>query len=178
MFEEIVGNDTNCYAAGIGQVVRSTDVASAGSYSLKVWANKVGDTYNNHVIGQKLLYGRGQNGVWKYSVQAYIPIATINTGQTGPEISMQNTRNHLTATAGIQYQSNPYIRDDAGVSVDAWAVWAQTAPGQAAWLPFASQPVQASHWYTLTLIADYNANAYISFEIGGAGIDRVFDLSM
>ena len=176
MFEEIVGG-SSCYATGIGQVALSTDVHLSGKNGLKVWANKANSLFSNHVIGQKQLYTTGQSGVWQYQVSAYISPTTASTGQTGPEISMQNTRSpsagvYLTTTAGIQYQSSPY-----GSPFGKWAVWAQVAPGQAGWVTLSALPLTAGHWYTLTLTADYNANVYKSLKVAGSGINTTFDLS-
>jgi hypothetical protein len=55
-----------------------------------VSSNVVNSKYSDHVVAKKQLYTTSQGGAWKYSVQAYISPATANTGQLGPEASIQN----------------------------------------------------------------------------------------
>jgi hypothetical protein len=177
MFEEIVGGNP-CYGTGIGEVARSTDVAFSGAYSLRVWANKAGSLKSNHVIGQKQVFSTGQTGRLFYSVQAYIAPETANSGETGPEFSMQNTRQiapgqFRTTTAGIQYRANRFSPLYA-----TWAVWAEVAPGVANWVTFTqTAPLVAGAWYSMIVEADYTTNQYVRFAIFGPGVQLVQDLS-
>jgi hypothetical protein len=178
MFEEVVGGSP-CYGTGLGEVVRSTDVAFQGSYSLRVWANKKLSTLSNHVSGQKKVLTAGQARRLLYQVSAYIPPDATTTGQTGPEFSMQNTRElspavFTTFTAGLQDVVNPYIPT-------VWQVWTDTGstPGQPTWIPLVNQPplLQPGAWYILTLEADYSTNTYVQFSIAGNGVVWSSDLS-
>ena len=175
-FEEIVGGNT-CYGSGIGSVARSMDVAYEGSYSLLVWANQALSTKSNHVIGYKKYSDTGQTGILRYQIHAYIAPSTENSGETGPEFSMQNTRQvapneFRTSTAGIQYMAN-----SSSPEADNWKVWREVAPGIADWHTFMNQPITAGVWYTLTLEANYINNRYNSFSIQGGGLDQMVDLS-
>jgi hypothetical protein len=116
-----------------GTAVRSTDVSAAGSYSLEDVAANNAPGCGDRVLAQKQLYSMAQNGLWQYSVEAYLPPSNPSVGEA-PEIRMRNTRlmsgGFLSATAGIQY------------SVQGLSVYAQTAPGQGAWQS-ASSPTSA-----------------------------------
>ena len=175
-FEEIVGGSP-CYSSNIGSVTRTMDVAYYGSYSLLVWVNQARSTKSNHVIAYKQYSNRGQFGIWRYQIHAYIPLGTVNSGQTGPEFSMQNTRETIsdqskTATAGIQYVAN-ITPEEQGQ----WNVWREVAPGIANWHPFITRTLQANTWYTLTVEADYSNNSYRTFSLQGGGLDMSVDLS-
>ena len=170
IFEEIVGGNS-CYGSGIGSVTRSTDVAYDGLYSLLVWSNQALSTKSNHVIGYKRYSDFGQQGIWRYEVLAYISPTTANTGQTGPEFSMQNTKptatnSFSTSIAGIQYIANPYSETAQ------WKVW-----DNGSWTTFMTRTLQAGLWYTLTLEANFSNNTYRSFSVEGAGPDLLADLS-
>lgn len=176
LFEEIVGGNS-CYGSGVGSVARSTDVAYQGTHSLLVWANQAFSTKSNHLIGYKNYPNADQTDIWRYQVHAYIAAGTANSGQTGPEFSLQNTRQTApdqfkTSTAGIQYLANPFSSD-----VGNWQVWREVTPGIAGWHTFMNQPIVAGKWYTLTLEADYIANRYNTFSIQGDGLDQTIDLS-
>jgi len=175
IFEEIVGGSV-CYGDNIGEVIRSTDVPFKGAYSLRVWANKAQSTKSNHVIGQNKISETGHTGKWRYSVRAYIPennSATGTAGETGPEISMQNTREispgeFRTTTAGIQYQANPFSTEGN------WAIWSEQSPGVAGWQVFTTQRLVPGTWYKIVLKADFVINKYIRLIIsGGKGADRI-----
>lgn len=176
IFEEIVQED--CYDSGIGQVITSTDIAYAGLHSLLVWANQALSTKSNHVIGDKRYSNSGQTGIWRYEIHAYIAPNTGNSGQTGPEFSMQNTRRvspvtFTTSTAGIQY-----IANSDSPEFNNWMVWREEiTPGKASWQAFMTQPITAGVWYTLTLEANYINNRYNYFSIQGGSVDRIVDLS-
>lgn len=178
IFEEIVGGSF-CYGAGIGNVARSSDVALKGAYSLRVWANNALTDKSNHVIGQKQVSNFGQMGRFRYQLSAYIAPETAMTGETGPEFSMQNTREispgqFRTSTAGIQYQANPFITANGRH----WAIWAEVAPGQAGWQVFmTTDALVAGEWYFLELEADYKTNRYVRFWLRGPGIHISRDLS-
>lgn len=175
IFEEIVGGSI-CYGEDAGEVARSTDIVFNGSYSLRVWANKALSTRSNHVIGQKMISNTGKTGKFRYSFYAYIPAndpETGTSGETGPEFSMQNTREitpgvFRTATAGIQYQANPFPPEGN------WAIWAEQAPGVAGWQIFTTQKLQTGVWYYMAVEADYVTNKYVRFWLrGGKGKDRI-----
>lgn len=176
MFEEPVGG-SSCYGREIGSVTRRMDAAYHGSSSLLVWANQARSPKSNHVIAYKQFSNGGQIGTWRYQTHAYIAPGTANSGQTGPEFSMQNTRHAAsgefkTATAGIQY-----IANSAPSEHGQWSVWHAVTPGIADWHPFITQTLDAGTWYTLTLEADYDNNIYRSFSLQGGGLDLLMDLS-
>ncbi len=176
MFEEIVGG-SSCYGDGIGEVVRSKDVAFDGMYSLRVWSNKALSEKSNHVIGQKKIANVGQAGIWRYEVHAYIAPETEDSGQTGPEFSIQNTRKtgvneFRTSTAGIQYQPKSGLP-----AAGSWVVWHEVGEGVAGWQEFATQKLDAGKWYTMTVTANYDTNRYVQFTLQGDGIDLLADLS-
>jgi hypothetical protein len=89
---------------------------------------------------------------------------------------MQNTRaiDHqlLIATAGIQYQGNPFLPHPG-----AWAVWSASAPGQAQWDGFLVQPLSPGLWYSMAVEADYTTNTYVKFWLRGDEIAVTIDLS-
>ena len=170
--EELVNR---CYVDGVGQVSRSTDYALTGRHSLRIWANHTRSIFDNHVIGGYKVADAGRNGRWRYQVYSFIAPETAATGQTGPELSMQNTRRvspgqTRTSIAGIQYHPNPYLPPN-------WAVWVETASGRAGWYEFMRQRLAPGRWYQLTLEADFTTNRYVSFSIHGGGLDLAVDLS-
>lgn len=176
MFEEIVNS---CYGTGIGEVVRSTDAAFEGTWSLRLWANKALTTKSNHVIAQKKVSSSGQNGRYRYELYAFMAPKTASSGgETGPEFSMQNTRMNAlgqfrTSTAGIQYRANPF-----SAVYRSWAVWAEAAQGKAAWKTFATtKALVPGNWYYLSVEADFKTNKYVRFCLRGPGIDLSQDLS-
>ena len=177
LFEEIVAGKP-CYGTGNGSVGRSDAVAYGGDYSLQVWANTAQSLLSNHLIGYKTVYPVGQFGIWQYKIHAYLPVATQQEGETGPEFSLQNTRwqtamaDFRTATASIQYISNT----DSPLAYH-WNVWHEVAPGVAGWETFLIQPLATSVWYTLTVEADYNQNVYHTFALTGGGLQIESDLS-
>jgi hypothetical protein len=177
IFEEVV-NGNACYATGIGAVDQTTEQAHQGSGSLRVWANEALSTKSDHVIGQRLLGSSGVSGRYRYDVWALIdPQAGdgLHEGQTGPEISLQNTRNgpsgYRTTTGGIQYVANKWSGQGT------WNVWTDTGSGAAGWAPFATQVLTPGVWYELTLDVDYDANRYVAFTVAGGGLSLHFDLS-
>ena len=176
-FEEIVGGST-CYGDGIGSVERSTDVAHRGEHSLLVWANVALSDRSNHLLANLKRYERGQNGIFTYVLWAYIDASTGGTGQTGPEFSLQNTREVLpgqfrTSTAGVQYRANPFLPE-----LYRWAIWTEVAGNTAGWREVMTQRLTPGEWYRLTLEVDYSANRYISLDIDGPDADpSALDLS-
>lgn len=123
----------------------------------------------------------GQTGRLRYELSAYIAPETYSGGQTGPEFSLQNTCEVLpgqfrTSTAGVQYIASPYI--NANPAKRNWAIWAEVAPGQAAWQPLLeTDALRPGEWYSLQVEADYTANRYVRFSIHGPGIHLSRDLS-
>lgn len=177
IFEEIVGG-SSCYGTDIGEVARATDVASDGAHSLRVWANTTLSSKSNHVIAQKQVSNSGQTGRLRYQLVAYIAPETATSGEAGPEFSMQNTRKispgqFRTATAGIQYRANPF-----SPLHKSWGIWAEVAPGQAAWQTFmTTDALVPGAWYFMAVEADYTTNRYVRFWLRGPGIHLSRDLS-
>ena len=111
-----------CYGDNIGEVARSIDHPQTGTNGLRVWANKNGTVKSNHVIGSHIVYptqgitGRLRYGTWAYAASA------IGFTQSGPEISVQNTRPvdgvNMTYIAGVQYIGNQWVTNKVVV------VWA------------------------------------------------------
>ncbi|MEK7524479.1 MAG: hypothetical protein AAB588_05640 [Patescibacteria group bacterium] len=176
LFEEIV-NQSSCYGSSVAEISRLADVAFEGLTSFRLWANKGRSTKSNHVIAQNKILPTGQNGIWKHEVRTYIPEVFHESGETGPELSIQNTRQisagvFKTATAGIQYRANKY-----SPQAYTWGVWKELDSGGAAWHTFLTQKLEPGIWYTLTLEFDYNLNVYRSFSIQGGNINQNVDLS-
>ena len=134
---------------------------------LKIVANKRGTAYSNHIIAQKRLNNTGTDGTFTYTCKVMIaadPNNNYSFPQTGPEISVQNTRqvagpNWLTCTMGVQYVANPW-------GPPHWNAWKETAPGVAAWVQMDTSPVlHPNRWYELELVADMQAKTYTSFKV-------------
>jgi len=176
MFEELV--DPACYVTGAGEVVQSTEYSAAGTSSLRVTANKAkASGKSNHVIGQKKLFSTGQSGTFRLEADAYIPAGVA--GQTGPELSLQNTRQagpgqFTTSTAGIQYVANP-----ADPHAGKWGIWGETSPGVPAWQfpQGVAKTLEAGVWYRITLVVNFDSNRYASLAISDGQASTTFDLS-
>ena len=176
LFEEIVTPD--CYVAGIGEVSRSRVVSQRGDFSLLVHANKQYTSKSNHLLANKRLANHGRGGRWAYCASAYISPETADTGQVGPEFSMQNTRlvgtQFLTTIAGLQYRANPFLSPPEKNSL---AIWVEVSLGRAQWLQVANEILQPATWYRFCLEADFDQNRYVQLSLRGGGLDRQIDLS-
>lgn len=162
-FEELV--DDVCYVNNTGNISRSNEYGNNGRYSLCVWANKDNKHYSNHISANKKLENKSRKGIWRYSVSAMIDPETAESGQTGPEFSIQNTDSSLyTHTAGIQYTAN-----DQDPSYGEWAIWIDNLSGNVSWVPFLVKEIDVGKWYNLKLDVDYDNNRYISFHIQETG---------
>jgi len=169
MFEEIVGGDC-CYGSSLGDVSLATDASRSGEYSLRVWANMKESNRSNHVIAGKKLEDSWQSGKFRYDVCAFIDPNTTDDGQTGPELSIQNTRedepgSFYAYTAAIQYRSYP-----TAATQDRWAIW-QGADG---WQEFDGPLLSPGEWYCMRLTADYDDLRYSTFRLRGANVDQTF----
>ncbi len=168
IFEEIVSGNP-CYDNSLGEVTRSMDFAQSGSYSLRIWANKAGKPKNNHVIGHLKVHNSGLTGIYTYSLDAYIPTLP-DTCQTGPEFSVQNTKNvagkNLTYIAGIQLVGNPYVNRGTN-----WRLW-----HHGDWACFYDKALLKGEWYHFELVMDFENNKYVSLAIKGANIDTSLNL--
>jgi hypothetical protein len=163
LFEELVGGSP-CYAAGAGTMARSTERAYMGRQSLQLWANEKGTRKSNHLIAVKRLGDKGRGGRWVYTAHVFVPDEG-KPYQTGPEISVQNTRRgadgrHLTYSAAVQYQANPNTQH-AG----AWAVWRKTGGGKPGWEKAFVRPIAKEQWHKLTLEFDFDRNRYGWFAV-------------
>ncbi len=172
VFEEIVGG---CYGSGIAEVSRSTAEARSGRWSLLVEANAADSPKSNHVLAQKKLNATGLDGRVRYELAAFIDPASARTSQTGPEWSMQNTREiasgvHRTEIAGLQYVANPYLDPT-------WNLWTEVSPGVAAWKPLLVQPLSPGRWYKFALVVDFDAHRYVRLVVSGPDVEMNLDLS-
>lgn len=163
MFEEIVGGNA-CYGDGIGEV-------ALDGGTLSVWANMAMSLKSNHVIGQLHVLAEGRTGRWRYALRAWIDPATADTGETGPEFSLQNTRPddagiNRTRVAGIQYRTNVFSPERT------WAIWTETG-----WQVFLTQPLAAGVWYDFVLDVDYTNDRYERLSILGPDVALDLDLS-
>lgn len=165
MFEELVGSNA-CYADQLGRV----ETHEGG---LRVWANAAGGSSSNHVIGARRAFARGQTGVWEYAVSVQLPAETaVTRGQTGPEFSVQSTREiapgtYRTHIAGIQYRRRP----------EDWTRWEWAVWDDARWVSFLDQPLQGNTWYRMVMRADLTTNRYVRFDLSGGGLSVSTDLS-
>ena len=159
IYEEIVGGDT-CYATGIGAVARSDEYAFNGTFGLQVCANKLLTNKSNHVLGNKQISNTGLHGYYSLSCYAIIP-QSADSAQTGPEFSMQSTRNisgnNLTFTAGIQYVQNPWIPQK-------WWIW-HNADWTALNDSILNVHLEKNHWYYLQILFDNDIGKYLKFSI-------------
>lgn len=166
LFEEIVHGDS-CYAEGIAAIERSAGHARTGGYGFRVEANRAGIARSNHVIAGYQVYEHGTGGRFRYIVHGYLP-GDSTGGQTGPEFSVQNTRDapgaDSTYTVGLQYLPNP----EDGLR---WNIW-----HNGAWVEFMDLELEPEVWHRFVLEFDYEENRYIGFAVQGAGIDTSFDL--
>ncbi len=172
IFEEIVSGNA-CYGDNIGEVMRSTDVAQAGTNGLRVWSNKNGSTKSNHVIAAHTisttggLTGRARYGLWAYNG------TTIGLTQSSPEMSVQSTRtvgsSNLTFIAGIQYIGNQWVADK-------WNVW-HNGTWQTIKASEFGTTLASNTWYYLEMEFDMTTNTYISFKIQGGGLNETLNLS-
>ena len=110
-------------------------------------------------------------------MHGFIPTVSAQSGETGPEFSLQNTRQispgtFRTATAGIQYRANPY-----SPNVNTWAVWRESEAGVGGWHTFLTQKLEPATWYKITLEADYTLNKYRTFSLSGGSLNVEVDLS-
>jgi beta-glucanase (GH16 family) len=173
IFEEIVSGHP-CYGSGIGEVARSTDIAHAGTYAQRVWANKNGALKSNHVIAAHTLSNtNGITGRLRYSMWTY---GGTNMGltQSGPEFSIQSTRTvgaqNLTYIAGVQYIGNQWITDSK------WNIWHNGA-WQSIKITELGATLSSNIWYYLELEFDMTTNKYISLKIQGGSINTTLDLT-
>lgn len=171
IFEEIVNNNP-CYKQGEGKLEYSKDVARSGNKSLKVWSNHTGSVNSNHVIGAFKVSNQALKGLLVLETDVNISSRTYLTGQTGPEISAQITREispgqYRTFTAGLQYQSNNYLSPGYN-----WAIWTGTHnPGKADWSVVTNQIIYGGQWYHIKLVFDLNSNQYRYFEVTGKDVN-------
>jgi len=173
LFEEVVGGN-QCYGEGIGTMTATPERAWAGGRSLRLWANEKRTPKANHLIAVKRLDNRGRGGRWTYTAHAFVP-PSARGYQTGPEISIQNTRKagtgaFLTHTAAVQFHANQN-------RTRSWMVWAKNAQGEAGWLPAFDFDIEQGKWYRLSLEADFDGNRYGWLTIEGPDGARHFDLS-
>ncbi len=165
-----------CYTIVAGEVANVSDYAFAGAKSMRVWANKTLTDSCNHVIAGYRVAGYPLHGAVAYTLYAFIP-PTPDTGQTGPEFSIQSTRvmgaDSLTFTAGIQYVPNPWV----GVKWNIWQghTWVSLAP------VFNAALVE-NCWYRFSLYANYTDTTYDSLRIVSQNrtlhdLDTVIDLN-
>lgn len=173
LFEEQVAGSA-CYGTGIGTVGPSAEEAWSGGRSLQLWANQKQTRKSNHLIAVNRLGNRGRQGRWTYSAWAYVAPSVLPY-QTGPEISIQNTRRtgpgqFVTHTAAVQYLANENRKQG-------WSVWKRNAKGDAAWEPLFDYDIARGKWYRLALEVDYDRNRYGWFTIEGPDGAHTVDLS-
>ncbi len=175
LFEEIVGGNP-CYAKGVGTMSVSTERAYGGERSLRLSANEARTRKSNHLIAVNRLSNQGRKGRWTYSAHIFIPVEPSGY-QTGPEMSIQNTRRaganqFLTHTAAVQYLANrPADKPHY------WAVWRKNAKGEAAWDPVFPYEIKTNQWYRVSMEVDYDTNRYGWLTIQGEDGTHSVDLT-
>lgn len=176
VFEEVVGGSA-CYASGIAKLSRAHAAAKHGRYGLNVWANHANSNFSNHLIAGRSIplsalnrFPHGQNSMITFTTQAFIPLNSEQALQTGPELSIQNTRSSSssssvshTAIAGIQYIPSKYIPQK-------WNIWVPAYPGAtyATWRALEEVQdvaLEANQWYTIRLTADFSKNEYVRLVV-------------
>lgn len=198
-FEEPVSGDPCAGTSGLlDQVVSRTetgDPVHSGATALRLFANPLDlPDFSNHILAQQRLLTEGQTGLWRFTAFVYADPRkqgddpdsmphTLPFTQTGPEMSLQNTRQVApgewrTFTAGIQYVGNKWVPKK-------WNVWTIDGPGprpdsdHAHWANLPSLPaLDQLGWYELTLDVDYWSNRYIALGITWpSGATTFHDLS-
>jgi hypothetical protein len=159
-------------------VAQTSEQAHSGAGALRVWANQAGSPESDHVIAQQHVSTSGVSGRYRYDVWSLVDPSAgdgLHEGQTGPEMSLQNTRQvgsvFETTTGGVQYVANKWSGQGT------WNVWTDTGSGTAGWVSFATQPLAPGVWYELTLDVDYDANRYVSLAVAGGSVSMHVDLS-
>jgi hypothetical protein len=177
-----MGARPECYGKDLGTAVRSTEGSAPGNASLCVTANpgKL-SAKSDHVTAGKSL-GAGQKGTLRLEADVFIPVA--GSGQVGPELDLQNTRQvspgaFTSSTIAVQYMANP---DDPNFGN--WGVWSDVQPGVAGWkypsgLTYKLTP---GVWYHVKVIGNVESNRYSDLIIStqDASVSepqKFFDLS-
>lgn len=172
--EEIVNVNAECYDTGISEVLLSTNVKHSGLSSLRVTANQEGTTQSDHVIVGNELLDAGQKGKIGFRVKVLLPSSTADSGQTGPEISIQNTLTSQeggtsTFVAALQHLTNPFEEQSRR---NGWAIWTSERSGQPpGWVIIANRELKRDQWYTIELLADFDTNTYTRFSVVGDGLN-------
>lgn len=160
--------------------ISSDYVTDAGELVLELTANKANTTFSNHVSAQDRLNDTGADGTFTYSARAMIlanPSDNLTFPETGPEISVQNTRevagpNFLTCTMGVQYVANPWGPPN-------WRAWKEVSPGVGQWVFMSSDLVLVpNRWYSLKLTADMQAKTYKGFTVTDEVTNIIYDFQL
>ena len=169
-FEELVAGDTCANASSDPSIVSETSSrAHSGSASLQIRTNPAdAPNFDNHVIAQQELFAAGQTGRWKFDVFVYVDATAILDTQTGPELSLQSTRQieagvWRTMTGGVQYSGSQWVPTK-------WRVWGATGSNGTEsetvdWLETTGPTLSETGWYELSYEIDYDALAYVGASI-------------
>ena len=168
LFEEVV--NPTCYADGIASL-QSILTDGGTNSALQLGANDAGlFEKSNHAIANYEIVESGQTGLWRFSVDFYLDPLTLDESETGPEISVQSTRQVTQGTwrthiAGIQYLG--YTG-----APNLWNIWTKVGTGSepqsgtAAWVPLNGVgALTQTGWHRIHLTADLSANEYTSLKI-------------
>lgn len=156
-----------CYSTDAGSVY-TTDAGV-----LAVEGNSAQVPYSNHIIAQHRISDAGVAGTVTLDMDFYIDADANNWlsyPQTGPEISVQNTRlnaiGYKTQTMALQYVTNPWN--------PGWNIWSgYNGGGSASWVSFSGPSITPRTWYHVELIASMDYGEYVSGVItpdGGSPI--------
>lgn len=175
--EELVGTTCGSVCAGASQTCTQPTCYGSGVGGLnslpgiaEVRAGGATDPLHqsNHVIVGRHIADTALAGrVW-YRARVRIPETNADTGQTGPEISIQATdASHMTFTGGVQYLANPYDRPGH------WQLWREssTTPWAdvTADLGLPVLQLDPDLWYEVTLGVDYSAHRYLGLRVRISG---------
>eukprot|EP01084_Bolivina_argentea_P244028 408911_1 len=170
MYEELV-NGNPCYMNDDYQ----------NSNCLNVWSNALNSNKSDHVIASKTIANTTNSvqslghSLLRYEFDTLIPSSTMNDGQTGPEFSIQITRNSSdmvppnttqfrTHTSGLQLIVNKYINPPY------WNVWTSIDnTTNAKWIKIAQNGLpnilSSDIWYTITFFVDFSTNYYVNCSL-------------
>lgn len=164
--EQLVGDE---YLTGVTTSAAVAEVTSARGSSLQLVANPDSlEAKSHHLIVGRWVPGRPEVGQYEVSVSFFLPEASAELTQTGPEVSVQITTDGRTIEAAVQAVPNPWVLD-----LNIWS-------GGEVWRPVEAgsyRPVPGE-WVDLTLGFDTGSMSYDFLTIGTAdGTPSRYDLS-
>lgn len=125
---------------------------------------------SHHVSVGHWLPGDPELGIYELSFSVYLPDSSSLLTQTGPEASVQITRDGVTTIAAIQAVPNPWVREVN--------IWSTTDQGPA-WrsLSIDYEPV-IDDWVDITMTFDLETGSYIELRLDPGSSGDVLELDL